>query len=159
MSAFSIGECPPDGRQGSHHSLLPRYRPAAEIFALDNRRSFDQSAVNRLSLIKHARGLGFLINDIVALLSLWNNPSRSCREADQIARARLADIEQRVRELQLPRKELRDMIEGYGQRVEKCQIIEGLSDRPMRHLRLKSARLTPFIILLILGAQSPFLEA
>jgi Cu(I)-responsive transcriptional regulator len=133
MSVFSIGEAArktgvkvPTIRYYEDIGLLPK--PAR----LDNnRRTFDQAAVDRLSFIKHARGMGFEINDIATLLTLRNNPRQSCREADQIARARLSDIEQRIRELQSLRKELKAMVEScHQEHVESCHIIEGLSERP-----------------------------
>lgn len=133
MSAFSIGETArrtgvkvPTIRYYEDIGLLPK-PPRLD----NNRRTFDQAAVDRLSFIKHARGMGFEIGDIATLLGLRDNPGQSCREADQIARARLMDIERRIRELQSLRKELKGMVETcHQQRVDSCHIIEGLSERP-----------------------------
>lgn len=133
MSVYSIGETArktgvkvPTIRYYEDIGLLPK-PPRLD----NNRRTFDQAAVDRLSFIRHARGMGFEIADIATLLSLTDNPLQSCREADQIARARLADIEQRIRQLQGLRKELKGMIESCHQtHVDSCHIIEGLSERP-----------------------------
>lgn len=133
MSVFSIGETArrtgvkvPTIRYYEDIGLLPK-QPRLD----NNRRTFDQAAVDRLSFIKHARGMGFEIDDIGTLLSLRDHPNQSCREADQIARARLNDIECRIRELQSLRKELKAMVESCHQtHVDSCHIIEGLSERP-----------------------------
>lgn len=133
MSVFSIGETArktgvkvPTIRYYEGIGLLPK-PPRLD----NNRRTFDQSALDRLSFIKHARGMGFEINDIATLLALRDKPGASCREADQIARARLTDIERRIRELQSLRKELKAMVESCHQiDVDSCHIIEGLSERP-----------------------------
>jgi len=133
MNVYTIGETArktgikvPTIRYYEDIGLLPK-PPRLE----NNRRTFDQEAIDRLSFIRHARGMGFEISDIATLLSLRDVPGQSCHEADQIARARLNDIEQRIRELQSLRKELKSMVESCHQtRVDSCHIIEGLSERP-----------------------------
>jgi len=92
-----------------------------------NRRIYDDKAVKRIAFIRHARNLGFSMSDIKALIALQDNPAQSCRRADAIARARLAEIELRIRHLQSLRAELQSMIgRGCRQRVSQCRVIEGL---------------------------------
>ena len=50
-----------------------------------NRRLYDGDAVRRLRFIRHARELGFEIDDIRQLLTLADEPNRPCREVDAIA--------------------------------------------------------------------------
>ena len=51
--------------------------------------------------------------------------------ADTIARARLAEVELRIRHLQSLQAELQAMIgRGCRQRVSKCRVIEGLIGSP-----------------------------
>jgi len=96
----------------------------------NDRRLFDDAAVQRLAFIRHARSMGFEITEIAALLSLRENPRQSCAKADEIARVRLADIEERIRSLQSLRAELKTMIDSCDRkRVSDCHIIGGLVER------------------------------
>ena len=92
-----------------------------------NRRIYDGTALKRIAFIRHARNLGFSMSDIKALIALQDNPGQSCKQADTIARARLAEVAMSIRHLQSLQAELQVMI-GFGcrQRVSKCRVIEGL---------------------------------
>src|SRR5215210_684515 len=57
-----------------------------------NRRQYDADDLRRLAFIRHARELGFEIDAIRTLLALQDEPDQSCVAADQIARARLAEV-------------------------------------------------------------------
>lgn len=132
MKRYSIGDAArhsgvkvPTIRYYEGIGLLPA-PPRAD----NDRRLFDQAAVDRLAFIRHARGMGFEIDEIAALLSLRDNPRQSCAKADEIARAHLADIEERIRQLEALRAELKSMIDNcVSERVGDCNIIEGLSER------------------------------
>jgi DNA-binding transcriptional MerR regulator len=94
-----------------------------------NRRQYDARNLRRLAFIRHARELGFEIEAIRTLLTLQDNPDQSCSTADAIARARLAEVEQRIASLSALKAELQTMIEGcvHG-RVDHCRVIEVLAD-------------------------------
>ena len=94
-----------------------------------NRRTFDTADLRRLAFIRHARELGFSIDAIRALLALQDRPDQSCAAADEIARTRLADVEQRLGSLTMLKAELERMIEGCAHgRVDQCRVIEVLAD-------------------------------
>lgn len=94
-----------------------------------NRRTFDAGDLRRLAFIRHARELGFEIEAIRTLLTLQDDPHQPCGTADAIARARLADVEQRIDSLNALKVELGVMIEScsHGQ-VADCRVIEVLAD-------------------------------
>lgn len=94
-----------------------------------NRRSFDEANLRRLAFIRHARELGFEIEAIRTLLTLQDNPHQPCGTADTIARARLAEVTQRIESLQALKAELNVMIEScrHG-KVADCRVIEVLAD-------------------------------
>ncbi len=97
-------------------------------------RRYGPAAVSRLAFIRHARELGFDVEAIRTLLSLQDNPDQSCAEADEIARARLVEVDRRIAGLQALRKELKKMVDGCAQgRVCDCQVIETLADRTHSH--------------------------
>lgn len=93
------------------------------------RRHFHETDLRRLAFIRHARELGFEVEAIRTLLTLQDNPNRPCATADAIAKARLADVEQRIRSLQALKVELEMMIEGCSHgRIAGCRVIEVLAD-------------------------------
>ena len=94
-----------------------------------NRRSYEAADLKRLGFIRHARELGFEIEAIRALLTLQDDPSQPCARADTIAKARLVDVEQRIRSLTALKSELELMVEecSHGH-VGECRVIEILAD-------------------------------
>jgi DNA-binding transcriptional MerR regulator len=94
-----------------------------------NQRSYAPSDLDRLAFIRHARELGFEVDSIRTLLSLQDDPDQSCASADAIAKARLIEVEQRIRSLMALKAELEVMVEGCGHgRVDQCRVIEVLAD-------------------------------
>ncbi len=95
-------------------------------------RRYGPAEVDRLNFIRHARELGFEVEDIRELLALTAEPQASCHQADSIARNHLAEVERRIASLKALRLELTRMIDecGHG-RVCDCRIIEALSDHSL----------------------------
>src|SRR3954468_6009501 len=94
-----------------------------------NRRLFDGADLRRLTFIRHARELGFEVDAIRALLALQDDPGQSCVTADAIARARLAEVEQRIASLTALKAELERMVSECARgRVAECRVIEILAD-------------------------------
>ncbi|MBW9054079.1 MerR family transcriptional regulator [Rhizobium mesosinicum] len=94
-----------------------------------NQRSYEPSDLDRLAFIRHARELGFEIEAIRTLLHLQDDPHQPCASADAIAKARLIEVEQRIRSLNALKAELELMVEGCGHgRVDQCRVIEVLAD-------------------------------
>lgn len=84
---------------------------------------------HRLKFIRHARELGFGIEEIRELLKLSDNPQMSCSAADKIAGSHLKQVELRITKLKALRKELKRMVEECAHdRVSQCRVIEVLSD-------------------------------
>jgi DNA-binding transcriptional MerR regulator len=94
-----------------------------------NQRRYGQAEIDRLNFIRHARELGFEIDDIRELLAMAAEPQASCHQADSIARNHLAAMDRRIAQLQALRGELKRMISecGHG-RISDCRIIEALAD-------------------------------
>jgi DNA-binding transcriptional MerR regulator len=131
MDEFSIGAAAarsgvkvPTIRYYEHIGLL-----SAPTRSDSNRRLFGERDLRRLLFIRHARELGFEIDAIKTLLVLQDNPDQSCATADLIARARLAEVEQRLVSLTALKGELEAMITSCGRGVvADCQVIEVLAD-------------------------------
>ncbi|MFO1097046.1 MAG: helix-turn-helix domain-containing protein [Xanthobacteraceae bacterium] len=93
-----------------------------------NRRLYQETELRRLSFIRHARELGFDLKAIRALLSLQDHPEQSCASADAIARARLAEVRQRIARLKALEDELTRMIDECARgRIAECRVIETLA--------------------------------
>lgn len=93
-----------------------------------NQRRYTARHRDRLSFIRHARELGFSLEQIRELLTLTDYPDQSCAEIDRIARVNLAAIESRLRRLELLRGELRRMASACrGGRIADCRVIRVLS--------------------------------
>lgn len=129
--AFPIGELArrtavkvPTIRYYEQIGLLPA-APRSE----GNRRLYGSTEVERLNFIRHARDLGFEIEDIRELLAMAAQPQSSCHQVDSIANNHLVEIERRIASLTALKRELSRMIEecGHG-RVCDCRIIEALAD-------------------------------
>ena len=62
-------------------------------------RRYDDSAVRRLHFIRHARDLGFTVEDIRQLLALSEHPTLSCDAAAKIAHHHLQLVEGKIARL------------------------------------------------------------
>ena len=71
-----------------------------------NQRRYGQDGMQALGFIKHARDLGFSLEDIKALMGLDGHLGDDCAEADRIARRQLANVRDRIRKLQQLASEL-----------------------------------------------------
>ncbi|MBL8552233.1 MAG: helix-turn-helix domain-containing protein [Hyphomonadaceae bacterium] len=93
------------------------------------RRLYSPADVQRLAFIRHARALGFELDDIRSLLDLSDQPARSCEEADQIARMHLSGVESRIAQLQALKSELERIVRSCaGGTAAECRIIGALAD-------------------------------
>lgn len=98
-----------------------------------NYRDYEQSHLARLFFIRRARELGFTIEQIRALLGLSDDKDMACDAVDAVARDHLADVERKIADLAVLRRELEQMIAQCRQgSVAECGIMEAFeppSDR------------------------------
>lgn len=100
---------------------------------LSNRRVYGPHASRRLGFIRHARGLGFAIDDIRVLLDLADRPQVSCEEANCLAQAQLAATDRKIRQLTALRDELRRVATACaGGPSADCAVIEALTEATAR---------------------------
>jgi MerR family copper efflux transcriptional regulator len=91
-------------------------------------RRYGISELRRLRFIRRAKGLGFTLDDIRALLAL--SDERDVAEVKRAAQRKLDDIDHRIAELQRVRAGLNTLIAacpGHG-RAEACPILNALSN-------------------------------
>ena len=95
-------------------------------------RLYDDDAVQRLSFIRHARDLGFPIDSIRELIKLQHQPGEDCAHVDIIARRQLADVRQKLSQLEALEGELKRMISACeGGSIASCKVLESLGDHTL----------------------------
>ncbi|HEY9236317.1 MULTISPECIES: Cu(I)-responsive transcriptional regulator [Phenylobacterium] len=82
-------------------------RPSARTES--NYREYDEREINELRFIRRARSLGFSMPEITKLLSLWRDRGRPSREVKAIADRHLADLDNRIAEMQAMADTLRQL--------------------------------------------------
>lgn len=94
-----------------------------------DRRLYGPADVDRLSFIRHARELGFEMEDVRTLLDLADTPDGSCGPVDEIAGRHLRAVEAKIARLQSLRSELERMLATCRHGVVgQCRVIEALGD-------------------------------
>lgn len=106
----------------------------APIRTAGGHRTYTEAHRSRLAFIRHARELGFSLQDVRELLKLTDEPERSCATADAIAQQHLVAVRSRISRLQALEAELMRMVEACcGGRVADCHVIEILADHSHAH--------------------------
>lgn len=94
-------------------------------------RAYDRAHVRRLSFIRHARELGFGIEDVRALLRLAEPERRSCSEVRDIASAHLATVRAKLARLKALERALDETVHRCtGEAVPACPVLDMLGPMP-----------------------------
>lgn len=94
LVARRTGATVPTVRYYEDIGLLP---PAARTEA--GQRSYDEATIRRLVFIRRCRDFGFSIEQVRELVGLVDEPDRPCAEVRDIAAAHLAQVQQKLEEL------------------------------------------------------------
>jgi len=109
-----------------HYEALGLLGRVARTFA--NYRVYGERDVHNLRFIRRARSLGFPIEDIRALLSLWQDKRRSSAAVKKIAGAHMAVLERRIAEMQAMLTTLRHLTHHcHGDQRPECPILDDLA--------------------------------
>ena len=91
-------------------------------------RRYGQELQRRLLFIRHARDLGFEIEDIRSLLDLASRPDQPCASVDAIAKAHLVSIDEKIARLTALRAEVDHMLKACAtERIAECKVIDVLT--------------------------------
>ena len=111
-----------------YYEQIGLVRPAERTNS--NYRSFDERNVNELRFIKRARSLGFSVDEIASLLSLWRDRARPGREVKVMAEDHVAELEGRIAEMQAMADTLRHLSRCCaGDDRPDCPILADLEAR------------------------------
>lgn len=91
-------------------------------------RTYNDNDLHTLRFIKRGRSLGFSLDQIRDLLSLWNDSHRASADVKAIALTHVADLEKRITELSEMRNTLQDLAQSCsGDARADCPILSGLA--------------------------------
>ncbi len=91
-------------------------------------RQFSDKDVKTLHFIKRARSLGFSVEAIDELLSLYRDHNRASGDVKAIAQSRIADIETKVVELESMKATLAHLVHRcHGDDRPDCPILDDLA--------------------------------
>jgi MerR family copper efflux transcriptional regulator len=101
-------------------------------------RDYPPQSVERLRFIANARDLGFTVDEISALLGLWDDRERASSEVKAIALAHAEVLARKAAALEAMRHTLLELADGCsGDARPDCPILAGLAEtrqRPVREL-------------------------
>ena len=91
-------------------------------------REYDEPAIRKLQFVARARSFGFGIPACRELLSLYEDRSRASADVKRIATDRIAELDEKLKEMNLLRDELAHLVESCaGNARPDCPIIDGLA--------------------------------
>ena len=93
-------------------------------------RSYPEQTVFRLKFIRAAQRIGFSLNEIMELLSLRADPVSQCRDVQDRARVKLAEVDRKMVQLESIRNALRTLIAACpgDAALRECSIIQALDE-------------------------------
>ncbi|KFZ30524.1 MerR family transcriptional regulator [Pseudidiomarina salinarum] len=90
-------------------------------------RLYNGFMLQQLGFIRQARNLGFSLEEIQSLVKLWRDPCRESREVKAIAEQHLADISQKIAELNRMQQALQQLAaDCRGDSAANCAILDAM---------------------------------
>ena len=92
-------------------------------------RQYDANEVHTLHFIRHARDLGFSIQQMGELVGLWHDRERPSRQVKALAQAHIQRLEQKAQELLAMKATLEHLVHCcHGDDRPDCPILATLGD-------------------------------
>ncbi|HXW04670.1 MAG TPA: Cu(I)-responsive transcriptional regulator [Vicinamibacterales bacterium] len=109
-----------------YYESLGLLKPAKRTTA--GYRIYDPADVHVLRFVRRARDLGFSIDEIRQLLGLWQNRRRASAEVRKVAQRHIAELDQKIEELQGMRRTLEQLVHHcHGDERPECPILDDLA--------------------------------
>jgi DNA-binding transcriptional MerR regulator len=97
-----------------------------------NQRRYRQAQLERLSFVRHARELGFTLENIRELVEINHDQGQTCSEIHKITTLHLKSVKQRIAKLKSLELELRRIeVCCEEEVVSDCRIIQALADHSL----------------------------
>ena len=109
-----------------HYEEIGLLGKVARTYA--NYRVYSGAIVHTLRFIKRARALGFSVEDIRELLSLWQNKSRPSASVKSIAAGHMDELTRKIAEMQSMLTTLQHLTQNcHGDQRPDCPILDDLA--------------------------------
>jgi Cu(I)-responsive transcriptional regulator len=117
-------------RMVRHYESLGLLPPVARTDS--GYRLYTEADVHALRFIRRGRDLGFSMDEIAALLGLWQDKGRASSQVKRIAQAHIDDLSQRIAAMQAMQRTLQSLV-GCCQGDERpdCPILDDLAGAPL----------------------------
>ncbi|MES2627041.1 MAG: Cu(I)-responsive transcriptional regulator [Pseudomonadota bacterium] len=97
---------------------------------LSGYRTYSENDIRTLRFIKQARILGFSLEQIGQLMSLWQDRSRASADVKALAQVHIRELTDKINELSSMRDALETLVHAcHGDERPDCPILLGLSER------------------------------
>jgi MerR family copper efflux transcriptional regulator len=94
-------------------------------------RQYGETELRQLRFIRRARDLGFSIEEITELLSLWSDQGRTSASVKQIAQQHMEALSSRIASLQAMQRSLQQLLHHcHGDKEPDCPILDALAGEP-----------------------------
>jgi len=91
-------------------------------------RDYSSTDVAKLQFVRRTRDLGFSLEEIGALLALWQDRKRPARAVKTLAQTHIAVLEQRQKEIRSVVRALKRLVaQCHGDDRPDCPILDGLA--------------------------------
>jgi len=109
-----------------HYEAIGLLKDVARTYA--NYRVYNANDIHTLRFIRRARDLGFSMQDIKELVSLWENKSRSSAAVKKIAGRHIDELQRKIEKLNSMVQTLQHLAKHcHGDDRPECPILDDLS--------------------------------
>jgi DNA-binding transcriptional MerR regulator len=97
-------------------------------------REYPADALDLVQMVRGALGVGFTLDDLARILKQRDGGRAPCREVREMAAAKLAEVEDRLKEMAIARDELRATIKDWDSRLARtangnqARLLENFAD-------------------------------
>jgi MerR family copper efflux transcriptional regulator len=96
-------------------------------------RVYGQDEVRALQFVHRARALGFPLEQIGKLLSLWQDKGRASADVRALARAHIGELDRKIAEMEAMRRTLETLAAScHGDARSSCPILDDLAANEIR---------------------------
>lgn len=101
-------------------------------------RQYTPESVERLQLVRRAMAVGFTLDELAKFLKEKERGGSPCASVRELASTKLAEVEERIRELKTLRSELKDTLHDWDGRLANRQ--NGERANLLDHLPVRSTK-------------------
>jgi DNA-binding transcriptional MerR regulator len=80
-------------------------------------RAYPAEALDRICLVRRSLSVGFTLDELARILKQRDGGNAPCHQVRDLAETKLAEVEERLREMAIVRDELRAMLQDWNMRL------------------------------------------